>query len=195
MTCETCPHYLHLTENDVENLGAVAKCAPPLRNNDDRHALWQAVLRSEVDLIASDHSPSSPDLKERDDFFTVWGGISGVQSTLQILLTNHAEQGLPLQKIAALTATNPAERFRLPNKGRLKPGYDADLTMVDLDSSETLTKEKLFYRHKQSPYVGQMFKGVIRQTLLRGKTIFKHGNIISKPMGRFISSAINNTPD
>jgi allantoinase len=187
VTCETCPHYLHLTENDAETLGAVAKCAPPLRSSDERQALWQAVLRGEIDLIASDHSPSSPDLKERDDFFAVWGGISGVQSTLQILLTHYEKQGLPLQNIAALTATNPAERFRLANKGRLEPGYDADLAMVDLGSSETLTKEKLFYRHKQSPYVGQTFKGIMKQTLVRGQTIFIDGEIVAEPKGKFIS--------
>jgi allantoinase len=187
VTCETCPHYLHLTETDVEKLGAVAKCAPPLRSDDERLALWQAVSRGEVDLIASDHSPSSPDLKERDDFFAVWGGISGVQSTLQILLTHYEKHGLSLEKIAALTATNPAERFRLPNKGRLGPGYDADLALVDLGSSETLTKEKLFYRHKQSPYVGQTFKGIIKQTLVRGQTIFIDGEIVAEPKGKFIS--------
>jgi allantoinase len=186
VTCETCPHYLHLTEDDVETRGAVAKCAPPLRSNDERLALWQSVLRGEVDLIASDHSPSSPDLKERDDFFAVWGGISGVQSTLQILLTHHIEQGLSLEKIAALTATNPAERFKLANKGRIKEGHDADLVMVDLDSSETLTKEKLFYRHKQSPYLEQTFKGVVKRTLMRGQTVFKNGKIVVKPLGRFI---------
>jgi allantoinase len=186
VTCETCPHYLHLTEDDVEKLGAVAKCAPPLRSNEERLELWQSVVRGEVDLIASDHSPSSPDLKERDDFFAVWGGISGVQSTLQILLTHSAEQQLSLQHIAALTATNPAERFRLANKGKIQEGYDADLTLVNLTLSETLTKEKLFYRHKQSPYVGQTFKGVIKQTLLRGQTVFKDGNIVANPLGRFI---------
>jgi allantoinase len=189
VTCETCPHYLHLTENDVEKLGAVAKCAPPLRKDDERQALWQSVLRGEVDLIASDHSPSSPDLKERDDFFAVWGGISGVQSTLPILLTHQTEQGLSLQTIAALTSTNPAERFSLANKGKLEPGYDADLTLVDLGSSETLTKEKLFYRHKQSPYLGQTFKGVIKQTLVRGQTVFKDGNIVSKPVGCFVKGS------
>ncbi len=187
VTCETCPHYLHLTEDDVETLGAVAKCAPPLRSNEERQALWQAVLRGEVDLIASDHSPSSPNLKERDNFFAVWGGISGVQSTLQILLTHHTEQGLSLQNIATLTAKNPAERFRLSNKGRIQEGFDADLVMVDLGSSETLTKEKLFYRHKQSPYVGQTFKGVIKQTLVRGQTVFKNGTVIGTPKGKFIS--------
>jgi allantoinase len=183
VTCETCPHYLHFNNKDLKTLGAVAKCAPPLRSEDERLKLWQAVSQNEVDLIASDHSPSSPDLKESDDFFAIWGGISGVQSTLQILLTNDK---LPLQNIAALTANNPATRFRLSGKGKLKPGYDADLTLVDLNARQTLSKDQLLYRHKQSPYVGQTFKGIIRQTLLRGQTVFKDGKIVGKPTGRFV---------
>lgn len=183
VTCETCPHYLHLSEVDLERLGAVAKCAPPLRGDKERLELWQAVKRGDVDLIASDHSPSSPDLKERDDFFAVWGGISGVQSTLHVLLSH---DDLKPEQIAALTAKNPAERFGLKNKGRLEPGYDADLTIVDLNASETLAKDKLFFRHKQSPYVEQTFRGVIKQTLLRGQTVFKDGVIVNQPLGRFI---------
>jgi allantoinase len=185
VTCETCPHYLHFTDEDVEQLGAVAKCAPPLRTNQERLELWQALQRGEVDFIASDHSPSSPDLKERDDFFAVWGGISGVQSTLQLLLTH--QDKLEPQRIALLTSTNPAKRFRLQGKGKLEAGFDADLTLVDLKESETLTKEKLFYRHKQSPYIGQTLKGVIKQTLLRGQVIFKNGKIVAESNGEFIS--------
>jgi allantoinase len=185
VTCETCPHYLHFTDEDVEKLGAVAKCAPPLRTNQERLELWQALQRGEVDFIASDHSPSSPDLKEGNDFFAVWGGISGCQSILPILLTH--QDKLKLEQITALASANPAKRFRLQGKGKLKPGFDADLMLVDLNRGETLTKEKLFYRHKQSPYVGQTFTGIIKQTLLRGQTVFKDGNIIAKPNGKFIS--------
>jgi allantoinase len=186
VTCETCPHYLHFAEEDLERIGAIAKCAPPLRSEKERLELWQAVLRGEVDMIASDHSPSSPDLKERDDFFAVWGGISGVQSSLQLLLTHQIEQGLSLEQIAALTATNPAERLGLRNKGRLEPGFDADLTLVDLSASELLTKDKLFYCHKQSPYLGETFKGVIRQTLVRGQTVFKDGQVVAQNKGKFV---------
>ncbi len=186
VTCETCPHYLHFTEEDVERLGAVAKCAPPLRSNEERQALWQAVVRGEVDFIASDHSPSSPDLKDRDDFFAVWGGISGVQSSLQVLLTHQLELELRLESIATLTAKNPAERFGLQSKGKLEPGYDADLVMVDLNTTQTLTEDNLFYRHKQSPYLGHTFRGVIKRTLARGQTVFKEGKIISQTRGRFV---------
>ena len=184
-TCETCPHYLHFTDEDLERLGAVLKCAPPLRSDDERHALWQALLRGEIDLVASDHSPSEPVLKEREDFFEVWGGISGVQSTLNVLLSHRAEQGLPLQKVATLTSANPAARFRLPNKGRLEPGYDADLCLVDLNATFTLQKDDLFYKHKTSPYLGQRFSGRTVRTLLSGRTIFQDGKL-SEPGGRLV---------
>lgn len=182
VTCETCPHYLYFTEEDLEALGAVAKCAPPLRNNTERLALFQKVLQGQVDLIASDHSPSSPELKISDDFFAVWGGISGVQSTLQVLLFSD----LALPAIASLTADTPARRFKLANKGRLEPGYDADLTLVDLSQPIKLASEHLFYRYKQSPYVGRTFKGIIKQTILRGQTVYADGKSVGKPSGRFI---------
>ncbi len=184
-SCETCPHYLHFTDENLERLGAVLKCAPPPRNDDERHALWQALLRGEIDLVASDHSPSDPELKEREDFFEVWGGISGVQSSLNVLLSHRAEQGLPLQKVAALTAANPAERFRLPHKGRLEPGYDADLCLVDLGATFKLQKKDLFYKHKLSPYLGEIFTGRVVRTLLRGRTIFHEGKL-SHPSGRLV---------
>jgi allantoinase len=185
VTCETCPHYLYFTEDDLKFLGTVAKCAPPLRNNTERLALWQKVLQGEVDLIASDHSPSPPDIKINEDFFAVWGGISGVQSTLQVLLSN---PDLALSDIVKLTAINPAQRLKFDKKGRLEAGYDADLTLVDLSKSQTLSKEDLFYRHKQSPYVGSTFRGVIKQTVLRGQAIYKDGSFVSKPIGKFVKS-------
>ena len=180
VSAETCPHYLHFNEEDLERLGPVLKCAPPLRSEDERQALWREVVDEEVDLISSDHSPASPDLKDRDDFFEVWGGISGVGFTLQVLLTHREQQGLSLGRIAALTSTNPAERFGFARKGRLESGFDADLCLVDLDANVRLEFEDLFYKHKVSPYVGQTFRGEVKQTLLRGRTIFKDGKIVSQ---------------
>ena len=185
VSCETCPHYLHFTDEDMMRLGAVVKCAPPLRSDNERAALWEAVLRGEVDFIASDHSPSPPDLKEKEDFFEVWGGIAGVQSTLNVLLTDRFAHGLPLQTIARLTATAPAERFGIAGKGRLEPGFDADLTLVDLARTHTLSADDLLSRHKLSPYIGETFRGRVRRTLVRGRTVFADGKVTNH-RGRFL---------
>ena len=185
VSCETCPHYLRFTDEDMMRLGAPAKCAPPLRSDNERAALWEAVLRGEVDLIASDHSPSPPDLKAREDFFEVWGGIAGVQSTLDVLLTDRLAHGLPLSKIARLTSTAPAERFGIASKGRLESGFDADLALVDLARTHTLSADDLLSRHKVSPYVGETFRGRVRRTLVRGRTVFADGNVTDH-RGRFI---------
>jgi allantoinase len=175
VTCETCPHYLVLTDTDVERLGAVAKCAPPLRSEDEQKKLWEALLRGEVQTIASDHSPSSPDLKNDPNFFKVWGGISSCQSTLQLLLTfGHFQRGLSLERIVAMTSTNTAKAFAL-NKGRIEIGMDADVVLVDLNAKTTLQAIDLHYRHKQSPYVGMNLRGKVVRTIVGGKTVYHEG--------------------
>jgi allantoinase len=187
VSCETCPHYLVFTEDDLETLGAVAKCAPPLRPAAEREALWAALRSGDVPMIASDHSPAPPDLKTSDDFFAVWGGISGCQSTLPALLTEgYHLRHVPLPLIAAALAGFVARRFRLPGKGRIAVGADADLALVALDDPFVLDADDLFYRHRQSPYVGRRFRGRVVRTILRGTTVFLDGKIVSPPTGRLL---------
>jgi len=187
LTIETCPHYLFFTEDDLDRIGAVAKCAPPLRPAPEREALWRRLLDGEVDMIASDHSPSSPELKQAPDFFDIWGGIAGVQSTLAVLLeAGHHTRGLSLEKIARMTAETPANRFRIAGKGRVAAGYDADLALVDLGASFTLGPSDLLQRHAISPYLGSRFRGRVRRTLLRGRTIFQDGRITGTLSGKWI---------
>jgi allantoinase len=166
ISIETCAHYLYFTDEDMERIGAVAKCAPPLRPRAERPAL------EHVDIVASDHSPAPPKMKQDADFFRIWGGIAGVQSTLAVLLERTG-----IAHIAELTAANPARRFALSRKGRLEVGYDADFTLVDLAAEYTVTRESLFQRHGLSPYLDSKFRGVVRRTVLRGKTIFLDGKI------------------
>lgn len=176
LTIETCPHYLFFTETDMERLGAVAKCAPPLRPAAERDALLARVREGMVDIIGSDHSPAPPEMKSGDDFFAIWGGISGGQSTLGVLL----QLGFGLDAVARMTGANPAERFRLPRKGRIAPGYDADLVLLDPAVSAPVTPASLLYRHRQSPYVSAELKGAIQHTLLRGEPV------TGPPRGRFV---------
>ena len=210
VSCETCPHYLALTEDDLETLGAVAKCAPPLRGADEQAALWQHLLDGTLPMVASDHSPSPPSMKGLDpagdeetrgqgdgeqpppavtqNYFTIWGGISGCQTTLQLLLAEgHARRGLPLTTIAAVTSEFVARRFEIaPAKGRIAVGADADLALVDLAHGFTLGAGDLHYRHRLSPYVGRVLRGRVARTLVRGTTVFLDGKIVSEPIGRLL---------
>ncbi len=190
VTIETCPHYLAFTEEDLVRLGAPAKCAPPLRSKLEQDLLWQQVLKNNVDMVGSDHSPAPPSMKTSPDFFAIWGGISGVQSSLNVLLTQgYKVRGLSLNDISSLVSQKPAERFKLASKGQLELGFDADLVLLDLNANFVLTPEMLEYRHKQSPYLGQEFKGKIKRTLSRGRTVFLDGQeTVALSAGRLVKS-------
>jgi len=192
ISIETCPHYLFFTEVDMERIGALAKCAPPLRNASEHAALWDALMHDQIDVVASDHSPAPPEMKREVNFFKVWGGIAGVQSTLAVLLTaGHRDRSLPLTRIADLTATWPARRFGLAHKGSIAVGNDADLVLMDVPAPYKLHEQNLLQQHRMSPYIGKNFCGVVRQTLLRGQPIFAEDKIVTASTGRFVSTHSN----
>jgi allantoinase len=177
-TCETCPHYLTLTEDDLETLGSRAKCAPPLRTAAARDALWERI--GDVAYVASDHSPCPPAMKA-GDFTDAWGGIAGCQTLLALLLDSGR---LELGEIATLTSTNVARRLRLPKRG-LEPGGDADLVLVDPNERHA---PALLDRHRLSPFTGRPLRGRVVRTLVRGTTVFRDGRIVAEPpLGRLLT--------
>jgi allantoinase len=180
-TCETCPHYLTLTDEDLEHLGTRAKCAPPLRNAQEREQLWKAI--GDIAFVASDHSPCPPEMKQ-GEFTDAWGGIAGCQTLLPLLLDSGR---LTLEKVATLTSTNPARRFRLP-KG-MHPGADADLTLVDLHDRHA---PMLHDRHKLSPFAGRPLRGRVVRTFLRGATVFHDGQVVARN-GRLLTPTKGDT--
>ena len=179
VTCETCPHYLLLTNNDMEEIGTVAKCAPPLRPITDQKDLWDRL--GDITTIGSDHSPAPPEMKQHDNFFEVWGGISGVQHLLTLLVDKVSSD-----QLAKLTSENVAQRFGIAAKGGIAVGKDADLSLVAPGVADAITAESLQYRHRQSPYVGRKQGGRIVRTILRGQTIHHDGKLTTRPIGRFI---------
>lgn len=187
ITIETCPHYLFFTEADVERLGVVLKCAPPIRTPADREALWNGLLDGRVAFVGSDHSPAPPSMKRDDDFVGSWGGIAGVQSTLAVMLeAGGHERHVALGRIAEWLADAPARRYRLAQKGRVVAGADADLALVEIDTATTLDADALLQRHRTNPYVGSVFHGRVRRTIRRGETVWLDGHIVADGGGRFI---------
>jgi allantoinase len=183
ITAETCPHYLAFDASGFD-LGPILKCAPPIREG-TRDRLWEDVLAGHVDYIASDHSPCTAELKTRgaDDVFKAWGGISGIQSTLPLLLSEGVkDRGLPLELLAQLVATRPAKRLGIwPRKGEIRVGTDADFTLVDLDREWTLERDAVETRSGLSPYVGRRFHGAVVRTIVRGRTAYADGVITGEP--------------
>jgi allantoinase len=189
VTCETCPHYLVLCDEDALLMGVPAKCAPPLRARRVMERMWDILSGGHIDYIASDHSPAPESLKA-GNAFEAWGGIAGCQSTLSLLLVEgHLRRGLSLSVLADLTAGKPADRFRLAGKGRIAAGNDADLTLVDLGAGRTLRTDDLLYRHRVSPYLGRAVHGLVRHTLVRGQIVFEDGRLTGLRPGRLVRPA------
>jgi allantoinase len=184
---ETCPHYLLYADSDLERLGGIGKCAPPLRSVEFRDGLWRKLVEGQIPMVVSDHSPSTLDLKHGNDFSAIWGGISGCQTTRQLLL---AREELDLQLIAGLTSINVARRFRLKGKGDITAGFDADLWIVDLGHKDVVRREDLLYRNPFSPHEGQPIRGRTVRTLVRGKTVFASGQAQPGSAGRLTSLTI-----
>jgi len=182
---ETCAHYLLYVEDDLERFGGLGKCAPPLRAAADREGLWRMLDEGTLPMVVSDHSPSTLALKQGDDYSKLWGGISGCQSTRQLLLA----RALPLETLATVTSTNVARRFGLAGKGEISPGFDADLWLVDIDHDDVVRREDLLYLNQFSVHEGHRISGRTVMTMVRGETVYADGRVITKPKGRLMKPA------
>lgn len=174
VTAETCPHYLFFSEKDYDRYGAGLKCAPPIRDELNRQKLWCQLLEGKIDCVASDHSPCTNELKQGKDIWHVWGGINGIQSTLNVLLTAGCHEfGLTLSQLVKVFSANPARRMGIyGTKGVIQTGADADFVLLDPKEEWIMTEEDSFSKNKNSPYIGCKFTGRVRKTILRGNVIY-----------------------
>jgi allantoinase len=186
VSVESCPHYLHLSAETIPDRATLNKCAPPIRSRENCERLWQGLRDKTIDLVVSDHSPCPPAMKRltEGNFRTAWGGIASLSVALPLMWTEGSRRGFTLLDLAHWMAEAPAHLAGCDTrKGRIAPGYDADLVVFDADREFVLTEEKLYYRHPVSPYLGETLRGVVKATYLRGNPVFTEGEFPGEPAG------------
>ena len=186
ITVETCPHYLYFTAESIPDGATQFKCAPPIRAGFNRDALWNALRDGDIDLIATDHSPSTPDLKQMEtgNFQTAWGGIASVSLALSAIWSKARQQDISMFEVARWMSEKPAALAGVTNKGSIKIGLEADLAVFDPDRSWHVTTDHMHFRNKISPYIGERFTGQVKATFLRGELVYEDGCFPLSPIGR-----------
>ena len=190
ITVETCPHYLTFAAEDIADGDTHFKCCPPVRERENREKLWAAVADRTIDMIVSDHSPCTPELKKRDtgDFMDAWGGISALQFSLPVMWTNFKARGFALTDLTRLMCEAPARLSGLENrKGKLAPGFDADIVIWDPDAEFTVDAEFIYHRHKLTPYSGRELYGRVAAVYVRGGLVYDRGEFANELVGKVIT--------
>lgn len=168
ITAETTPHYLHFVADTVPSGRTEFKCAPPIRERANRERLWHGLATGLIELVVSDHSPCTPELK-RGDFMNAWGGIASLQFVLPIVWTNARIRGFTIEDLSRWCSAAPAKLARLEQKGAIEIGRDADFVIWDPEATFTVTPELIEHRHKVTPYLGAELAGVVKATWVRGR--------------------------
>ncbi len=189
VTVETCPHYLTLSAEQVQDGATQFKCCPPIRDAANQDLLWQGLQDGVIDIVVTDHSPSTPDLKklESGDFGEAWGGVSSLQLGLSVMWKAAAARGYCLDDVLDWMAKGPAEIVGLPGKGSLQVGGDADVVVFAPDDSFVVDPAALHHKNSLTPYAGRRLQGVVRQTWLRGQQVADRGAVFDPPTGRLLT--------
>ncbi|MEO8334783.1 MAG: allantoinase AllB [bacterium] len=190
ITCETCPHYLFFSAEDIADGATELKCAPPIRASTTRDALWRGLVDGDISLIASDHSPCPPELKDQrtGDFFQAWGGIASLQLGLPAVWHEAQARGASVAQVAEWMSAAPARLAGLSNsKGRLAKGYDADIVVWNPDAPVAVDDLTLYHRHALTPYRGRTLTGLVRATYVGGVQVYRDGHVATATPGSLIN--------
>ncbi len=173
VSVETCPHYLAIVAEAIGDGATQFKCAPPIREAENCERLWAGLIGGQIDMVVSDHSPCTPELKRSDtgDFAAAWGGIASLELGLPVMWSAARARGCALADVVSWMSCAPAARVGLTGKGRIAVGADADLVVFDPDAELVVDPARLHQRHPVTPYAGRRLTGVVRQTWLRGERI------------------------
>jgi allantoinase len=185
LTVETCPHYLTFAAEEIPDGATEYKCAPPIRERNNREKLWDALREGLIDQVVTDHSPSTAELKcsGSGDFMKAWGGISSLQLGLAAVWTEARARGRGVRDLVEWMSAAPARLAGVHGKkGAIAAGFDADLVIWDPDADFTVDASTLEHRNKITPYQARALKGVTLRTILRGETIYERG----RPEGAFL---------
>jgi allantoinase len=189
ITVETCPHYLHFAAEDIRDGATEFKCCPPIREQENREQLWGALRDGTIDMVVSDHSPCPPDMKlrEQGDFMQAWGGISSLQLRLPVIWTEASARGFELNQVAEWLCGAPARQVGLAKrKGSIRVGCDADLVIWNPNQEFRVEPELIQHHHKLTPYAGEVLRGVVEKTFLRGQMVYDGGAFATAPDGRIV---------
>ena len=184
VSVETCPHYLALDAAEVPDGATEFKCCPPIRDAANQDELWQGLAAGDIDLVVSDHSPCTPELKAlaTGDFGAAWGGIASLQVGLPVVWTAARDRGHGLADVVGWMATAPADRVGLVDRGRIGLGASADLCVFAPDATFQVDVARLHHRNPVTPYAGRTLTGTVRQTWLHGTPV----DLAAPPRGRLI---------
>jgi allantoinase len=187
ITVETCPHYLAFAAEEIPDGATEYKCAPPIRERENREKLWAVLEEGLIDLVVTDHSPCPPEMKQKDsgDFLGAWGGIASLQLSLPVVWTSARQRGYSVRRIAEWMSRGPAHLAGLEkHKGAVAMGCDADLIIWKPDATFRVDAPLLHHRHKLTPYAGRELAGVVEATFLRGRKIYDRGEFHPAPTGQ-----------
>ena len=185
ITTEVSVHHLWFSDNDYDRLGMLIKWNPAIKTNKDKQGLFQALLDDRIDIITTDHAPHTLEEKERP-YFQSMSGAPMVQHTLNCMLEFYKQDLISLEKIVEKMCHNPAILYRITDRGFIREGYFADLTLVDLDSKWTVAKDNLFYKCGWSPLEGTTFQTEIKQTFVNGNLVYDDGIFFEEEKGKEI---------